>query len=79
MGWEYFNSLPGDKARPWEWAQFMTSSVRNGLPAISAAVPPLPSNKQNPFLMADITNAKAEEDAPLPKAFDYHSDENGED
>ncbi|CAD6457348.1 55252afe-02c0-468b-8084-a6279e90a29c [Sclerotinia trifoliorum] len=24
MGWEYFNSLPGDKDRPWEWAAWMT-------------------------------------------------------
>jgi ankyrin repeat protein/chitinase len=23
MGWEYFNSLPGDEERPWEWAAFI--------------------------------------------------------
>jgi hypothetical protein len=23
MGWEYFNSLPGDEAAPWEWANYM--------------------------------------------------------
>lgn len=24
MGWEYFNSLPGGRERPWEWAEWMT-------------------------------------------------------
>lgn len=28
MGWEYFNSLPGGKERPWEWAGFMTRVLR---------------------------------------------------
>ena len=28
MGWEYFNSKPGDTARPWEWAQEMTKILR---------------------------------------------------
>lgn len=28
MGWEYFNSLPGDRDRPWEWARFMTGKLR---------------------------------------------------
>ncbi|KAH7324357.1 glycoside hydrolase family 18 protein [Stachybotrys elegans] len=28
MGWEYFNSQPGDLARPWEWAQQITSILR---------------------------------------------------
>lgn len=27
MGWEYFNALPGDRARPWEWAAEMTVSM----------------------------------------------------
>lgn len=27
MGWEYFNALPGDRARPWEWATEMTVSM----------------------------------------------------
>lgn len=83
MGWEYFNSLPGDRARPWEWAQFMTSNVRNGLPGAAKVptqmvVPPLPKNKPNPFLMADTANIEADEDAPVPKSFEYHSDGNEE-
>ncbi|KAM7198100.1 chitinase 2 [Naviculisporaceae sp. PSN 640] len=28
MGWEYFNSLPGGRERPWEWAGVMTGLVR---------------------------------------------------
>lgn len=28
MGWEYFNSDPGDTAAPWEWAQEMTEILR---------------------------------------------------
>lgn len=28
MGWEYFNSEPGEEAAPWEWAQEMTEILR---------------------------------------------------
>lgn len=28
MGWEYFNSDPGDTTAPWEWAQEMTEILR---------------------------------------------------
>jgi chitinase len=28
MGWEYFNGEPGGTARPWEWAQQITSILR---------------------------------------------------
>lgn len=28
MGWEYFNSLPGGRERPWEWARWMTVLLR---------------------------------------------------
>lgn len=28
MGWEYFNSEPGEEAAPWEWAQEMTAILR---------------------------------------------------
>lgn len=27
MGWEYFNSLPGGKAKPWQWATQMSLSM----------------------------------------------------
>lgn len=32
MGWEYFNSLPGDESQPWEWAAGMARAVRTVLP-----------------------------------------------
>ncbi|KAK4506319.1 hypothetical protein PRZ48_000049 [Zasmidium cellare] len=38
MGWEYFNSLPGDTARPWEWAANMARTIRTPLPT----PPPIP-------------------------------------
>lgn len=43
MGWEYFNSLPGDLARPWEWAANMARTIRTPLPLpVQAAPPPIP-------------------------------------
>lgn len=32
MGWEYFNSLPGDEAQPWQWASTMARTIRTALP-----------------------------------------------
>ena len=32
MGWEYFNSLPGDQSKPWEWAAAMALTIRTALP-----------------------------------------------
>lgn len=32
MGWEYFNALPGDAARPWEWAGHMARTIRTAVP-----------------------------------------------
>jgi chitinase len=81
MGWEYFNSLPGDRARPWDWASFMTRILRNLLPkSVSASDPPVsapapPFEKQNPFMLVD-DDPKAKEDAPVPNEFEYYSDGN---
>lgn len=33
MGWEYFNSLPGDAQSPWTWAAGMARTLRTVLPA----------------------------------------------
>lgn len=27
MGWEYFNSLPGGREKPWQWAAIMSLSM----------------------------------------------------
>jgi chitinase len=32
MGWEYFNSLPGDREKPWEWAAEISLSM--GMPEV---------------------------------------------
>lgn len=80
MGWEYFNSLPGDCPRPWEWAAFMTKNVRNGLlstvvvpgTSVSMASATGTQSIQNPFRLLDDTKPKGE--APLPKEFEYYSD-----
>jgi chitinase len=80
MGWEYFNSLPGDRARPWEWAAFMTKHVRGGLLASTRKeiAPSLMATEQkkvqDPFLLADDISTKNGEDAPLPKSFVYDTD-----
>jgi chitinase len=31
MGWEYYNSLPGDEGEPWKWAEWMFSSLWAGV------------------------------------------------
>jgi chitinase len=82
MGWEYFNSLPGDRDRPWEWAEFMTKNVR---PISSEAVVPgtsvpLPepsgdlSTIQKPILIDASDDTSGKEEAPVPKSFEYYSD-----
>ncbi len=83
MVWEYFNSLPGDRARPWEWAEFMTRNLRNfplapatapvSVPAVTAA-PLLKQSPANvhPFMLVD-DDPEAKSDAPLPREFEYYS------
>ena len=75
MGWEYFNSLPGDRDKPWEWAAFMTRNVRNGLPAVAQDVPIAKASdeKSIQFLVVD-EDPRSPQDAPVPKNFDYYSD-----
>ncbi|RFU30715.1 hypothetical protein B7463_g5627, partial [Scytalidium lignicola] len=72
MGWEYFNSLPGDTQKPWQWAEYMTKNVRNGLPS-PAQVPPhtiiAQKKKINPV---DGHDSK---EAPLPADFEYFTDD----
>jgi len=36
MGWEYFNALPGDRAKPWEWAAHMSRVLNAPLPPVLA-------------------------------------------
>jgi hypothetical protein len=75
MGWEYFNSLPGDRDKPWEWAAFMTRNVRNGLPVVAQDIPIAKASdeKSIQFLVVD-EDPKSPQDAPVPKNFEYYSD-----
>lgn len=73
MGWEYFNSLPGGTARPWEWAKEMTKLLRGHLftqPVESAVVKDVPAPTTNE-IDADAPGGK---DVQVPKQFDYFSD-----
>ncbi|KAG9240947.1 glycoside hydrolase family 18 protein [Calycina marina] len=71
MGWEFFNSLPGDRAAPWEWAAFMTRTIRAG-----AAIPLVTgkSDAVNP-LLATVAYSDVEGEAQVPKPFEYYSDD----
>ncbi|RDW78395.1 chitinase-2 [Coleophoma crateriformis] len=87
MGWEYFNSLPGDRERPWEWAAFMTKHMRPSLqppetkeglqPSAQsqrlAAIDSLAHVKPNPVLVDEDTGVKGA-DAPIPSEFEYFTD-----
>lgn len=65
MGWEYFNSLPGDRARPWEWAKQMTTLLRSHLlESKPSANSPAPIDGDEP----------GAHDVDVPTEFDYYSD-----
>lgn len=77
MGWEYFNSLPGGREKPWEWAEFMTRTLRKGL--VEASTGPVATSTASavkdvkPVAPSDVdSNMKGE--APLPSEFGYYSD-----
>ncbi|KAJ4389236.1 hypothetical protein N0V93_006700 [Gnomoniopsis smithogilvyi] len=82
MGWEYFNSLPGGRERPWEWAQWMTRVMgadQTMLPEVIAPVGKI----EAPPAEEKVVEVDADEDgkgeAPLPEAFEYHSEGLAED
>ncbi|KAF7555532.1 hypothetical protein G7046_g6531 [Stylonectria norvegica] len=84
MGWEYFNSLPGGKERPWEWAQEMTKLLRghifaqaevpkaNAVPRIDA----VPEAGTVPSIDEADPDSPAAKDVqvPVPASFEYYSD-----
>jgi chitinase len=72
MGWEYFNSLPGGRERPWEWARQMTSILRNNVSLPSNNPPPI-NEKTKPVLLAD-PDAPNDKPVQVPRQFDYYSD-----
>lgn len=91
MGWEYFNSLPGGKERPWEWAQVMTGLLRGrrigrleGL-GLDWGTDQGGSSKQ-PGKSDTLTAVEVDPDeagkegvvTPTPGEFEYHSDGGGQ-
>lgn len=68
MGWEYFNSLPGNKERPWEWAEGVTEILGRKKDTSTGSV----GSKVVP---QELDPDKEEGAEPIaPDAFDYHSD-----
>ncbi|PQE23874.1 hypothetical protein CJF30_00008859 [Rutstroemia sp. NJR-2017a BBW] len=72
MGWEYFNSLPGDRDRPWEWAAFMTKHLRGGI-VNAQPVASVLEEKQAPVVSRDV-DEKIVGEATVPGDFEYFSD-----
>ena len=79
MGWEYFNSLPGGRERPWEWAKRVTTLLRG-----TKVDPGNPREILQTVMAQTTTITKVDVevdgggDAPLPQPFEYHSDGSGE-
>jgi len=88
-GWEYFNSLPGGKEAPWEWAAWMTALIRGDRVASAAAAGSSGGSGQH--VLEDVKNEVRKEQetrlltieadpdeagpaAPVPEAFVYESD-----
>lgn len=77
MGWEYFNSLPGGRERPWEWAQWMTRVMGADQTMLPEVIMPV-GKIEAPVTEEKVVEVDADDDgkveAPLPEAFEYHSD-----
>ena len=73
MAWEYFNSLPADSEKRWEWAAWMTRSVM-GETSMKTY-----ERKQKMLQKANVQNKATDksdvtEEAPLPAEFQYFED-----
>uniref|UniRef100_A0A0P0CNF5 Chitinase 2 n=1 Tax=Hypocrella siamensis TaxID=696354 RepID=A0A0P0CNF5_9HYPO len=73
MGWEYFNSLPGDADQPWQWASDLSLLLRSHSLAAPGPVSPVQETQQN--LQQEI-DPDPVDPRPLqvPESFDYYSD-----
>lgn len=80
MGWEYFNSLPGGRERPWEWAAWMTGILKTERTMAPEVIMPVGRVEAPPVKEEETIGVNADEDddkgkeAPLPGEFEYHSD-----
>lgn len=83
MGWEYFNSLPGGRERPWEWAQWMTRVMGADQTTLPEVITPVGKIEAPPVDKEKVAEVDADEDgmdeAPLPEAFEYYSEGLSED
>jgi hypothetical protein len=70
-GWEYFNSLPGGKGRPWEWARQMTGLLRGHILEARKEDESAATRRVLEEVDPDDPSAKA---APVPSQFEYFSD-----
>jgi hypothetical protein len=69
MGWEYFNSMPGGKERPWEWARRMTTILGRHAPALDGPV------KAAVQKAAEVDpDVDGDQAVVVPKEFDYLTD-----
>ena len=73
MGWEFFNSKPAGRERPWEWAQEMTRSLRR-LVAQAEGVPGVTVETKGAIEIDPDT--QEEKVIAVPARFEYYSDEN---
>ena len=94
MGWEYFNSLPGGRERPWEWARVMTALLRGdrtvlegieevtghqvGAPSASSAAEQKQPAALDPIAAEADPDDRNGQGPPLPSAFEYYSDGSGD-
>ncbi|SPO06836.1 related to chitinase [Cephalotrichum gorgonifer] len=77
MGWEYFNSLPGGRERPWEWAAMMGAILGGG----ASGVEPEGQGKATGLpghLVIEDEGEDEEDSAPVPAPFTYFSDSDSE-
>ncbi|KAF4586023.1 alkaline phosphatase [Ophiocordyceps camponoti-floridani] len=74
MGWEYFNGLPGDTHRPWEWARLMARLLRPNHRFPNAEPTPAPVGATPVFDNVADPDANEGHPVPLPNAFEYVSD-----
>lgn len=70
-GWEYFNSLPGGKEKPWEWARQMSSLLRGHILQSRPVEEARLSQNREKEVDPDKPSAKS---APVPSVFEYFSD-----
>jgi hypothetical protein len=72
MAWEYFNSLPGDRERPWEWAAWMTRNLVG-----EGFVPSYRRIKEQQKVMekSEVVDTVTEVEGQLPKSEDCEDEE----